>query len=93
MTPRKDEIIDLQKLTQRELLIKLNFQLEILDKKLDKSIDTTALNLDLIEKRQDKDHNRVIKLETKVKSQSALFGAISGILTGIISIVIKIFVK
>ena len=93
MTPRKDEIIDLTKLTQRELLIRMHDKVEALDQKLDKNIEGTSNQIASIKEVQTNAHVNFVKLETKVKSQSSVYGALSGLATGIIAILIKIFVK
>lgn len=92
MTPR-DEIIDLTKLTQRELLIRTHDKLETLDKKLDKNIESTSRRISSVKDAQAKAHIDFVKLETRVKTQSSVFGAISGLVTGLVAILIKIFVK
>lgn len=92
MTPN-NEIIDLQKLTQRELLIRLHDKVEVLDGKLDKTIISTGKQLSSLNDKQTNAHVDFVKLETKVKSQSAIFGALSALIISIASIFIKIFVK
>lgn len=92
MTPQ-DEIIDLRKLTQRELLIRTHDKLETLDKKLDKNIESTSRRISSVKDAQANAHIAFVKLETRVKTQSSVFGAISGLVTGLVAILIKIFIK
>lgn len=92
MTPN-NEIIDLQKLTQRELLIRLHDKVEVLDGKLDKTIVSTGKQLSSLKDKQTNAHVDFVKLETRVKFQSAVFGALSALVISIASIFIKIFVK
>lgn len=92
MTPQ-DEIIDLTKLTQRELLIRTHDKLEALAIKLDKNIESTSRRISSVKDIQANAHIDFVKLETRVKSQSSFFGAISGLATALIAILIKIFIK
>lgn len=83
MTTRNgNDIIDLQKLTQRELLIRLHDKVEHLNGKFD---DNSKVVKDL--------EINYAKLETKVKTQSTIFGSISGLITGIFGIIINFLFK
>lgn len=88
-----NEIIDVQKLTHRELLIRLHDKVEVLDGKLDTTIGNTSVQIESLVEKQVQTRVDVAKLETKVKSQSVVFGAISGLVTSITAILIKLFVR
>ncbi len=83
MTPQKqNEYIDMNKLTQRELLILLNNQVKNLDKKVEEISETQKQSIE-----------RITEVESKIKVQSAVWGAVSGIFTGIVFLIIKAITK
>jgi len=73
MTPKRDDIIDRSRLSQRELLI-------LLDEKVDTIIsDRTQEKKDMIEMKV-----RIAKLETRTLVKSAMYGGIAIVITIII---------
>ena len=93
MAKGDNELIDLRKLTPRELLIRMHDKVEALDTRIEKSIEASDKRNESINASIYKSKVDFIKLETRVKSQSSFFGAVSGLATGIIAVLIKLFIK